>query len=352
MKHLLNVCLLAFALVSLPAAARAATFAGPPDTFYGLDLGTDSVFVRLNLRKAGDFTGTMDVAGVGHNVIKGTLDVSGSFSGVATPSQTPFNILISGSTPSTYLLTGSAAGKTFEGFPIAHVKGQTVAQQGLYTAYLAASGTTPVPLIGYATMRISKAGATMISGKLPDGTNFTAASNVIADGTSINLAMFDDRTLYDKKGRLTGFIEFLTGGVSGQFTWQKPATKGPYYPAPFSAAMSFTGFPFSKTVGDIFTSGTIEFSGGMLTSSTTQGFTVANKRMVTVNSPNPLNVKLSINGATAAVRGSFDFPGSAHTLVKYSGILLQDGTFPIALGYFRSPIVSGSGSFGYFEAVP
>ena len=90
----------------------------------------------------------------------------------------------------------------------------------------------------------------------------------------------------------------------------------------------------------------------MLTSSTSQGFTVANKRMVTVNAPNPLNVKLSINGTTAAVRGSFNFPGSTNTLVKYSGILLQDGTIPIALGYFRSPVVSGSGSFGYFEAGP
>jgi hypothetical protein len=352
MKYLSNPRLLALALLLVPAAARAATFSGPPDTFYAMDLGTDKVFVRLNLKNAGDFTGTMDLPGNSHNVLKGTLDVSGSFSGVATPSQTPFFIHITGSTPSTYLLTGSAAGENLDGFPIAHVKGQTVAQQGLYTAYLAASGTSIPVLIGNATMRVSKAGAVMVSGKLPDGTSFTAGSNLVADGTFFKFAMFNDRTLYNKKGRLTGFLEFITGGAGGQFAWQKPATKGAYYPAPFSAVMSFSGFPFSKSVGDAFTSGTIEFIGGMLTSSTSQGFTVADKRTVTVNSPNPLNVKLSINGSTAAVRGSFNFPDSTQTLVKYSGILLQDGTTPIAIGSFRSPIVSGSGSFGYFEASP
>jgi len=343
---------LALSLLLIPAAARAATFAGPPDTFYAIDISGDTVFVRLNLMKEGQFTGTMDLPGNSHNVLKGTLDVSGSFSGVATPSQTPYFLALTGSTHGTYALSGSAAGSIFLGFPLAHVKGQTVSQQGLYTSYIVATGTSITTLIGYATMRVSKTGAAMLSGKLPDGTSFTAASNVIADGTSLYLVMFDDRNVYNRKGRFSGYVQFLPSALSGEFMWQKPATKGPYYPAAFTANATLTGYPFSKTIGDAFTTGTIEFIGGMITSSTSQGFTVANKRIITMDSPNPLNVKLSINGTTAAVRGSFNFPDSSHTLVKYSGILVQDGTVPLAGGYFRSPIVSGSGSIGFFEAFP
>jgi len=344
---------LALSLLLIPAAAHAATFAGPPDNFNALDIGTDKVFVRLNLMNAGKFIGSMDFAGGTHNTIKGTLDVSGSFSGTAIPSQTPYILVLTGSTHSTYLLTGSAAGKEFEGFPFAHIKGQTVTQQGIYTSYIVTTSTTPVPLIGYATLRVGKTGATMLSGKLPDATSFTAGGNVLAYGTSTYLVIFNDRALYNKKGLFSGYIEFNAGNISGpSFLWQKPMTKGPYYPDPFTASAAITGFPYSKAMGDLFTSGTTEFFGGMLTSSTAQAFTVANKRIVTVNSPNPLNMKLAINGATAAFRGSFNFPDSTHTLVKYSGILLQEGTVPLSVGYFRSPIVSGSGSIGYFEALP
>jgi hypothetical protein len=281
------------------------------------------------------------------------LDVSGSFAGTAIPSQTPYTLVLTGSTHSTYVLSGSAGGKTFEGFPFAHVKGQTVTQQGVYTAYMVTTGTAVVPLVGYATIRVGKTGATMISGKLADATSFTAGGNVLAYGTSTYLVMFNDRALYNKKGLLTGYLLFNgTSSISAQLLWQKPMTKGPYYPGAFSANEALTGYTYSKAAGDLFTSGTIGFYSGILTSSTSQGFTVANKRMVTVNSPNPLNVKLSINGATGAVRGSFNFPDSTQTLVKYSGILLQEGTSPFAVGYFRSPIVSGSASFGYFVTSP
>ena len=209
--------LLALSLLLSPAAARADTFAGPPDTFYAIDVSGDRVYVRLNLMKAGRFTGTVDTVGGSHNVIKGTLDVSGSFSGTTIPSQTPYFVTITGSTPSTYLLTGSASGAIIEGFPLAHVKGQAVAQQGLYTSYLVATSTSPSPVVGYATIRVTKTGATMLSGKLPDGTTFTAASNVVADGTSLTLAVIDDRTLYNKKGSLSGYLEFSPTIIAGGF---------------------------------------------------------------------------------------------------------------------------------------
>ena len=237
------------------------------------------------------------------------------------------------------------------------MKGHPLAQAGMYTSYLQDTGTGPIPAsYGYATLHISKTGAAMLSGKLPDGSGFTASSNVVAEGTSAYIVILNDQSLYNRKGGLTGYFEFSPLGFGGIFAWEKPLTKGPYYPTAFNTLVGIEGFPYSKTIGNTLTSGTIEFLGGMLAGSgTSAGFTFSNKRYV-FNPPNPLNVKLAINAATGAVKGSFDFPqtasSSSHPLVKYSGLLLQDGTTAVAIGHFRSPIVSGSGTLGIFEAIP
>ena len=108
---------------------------------------------------------------------------------------------------------------------------------------------------------------------------------------------------------------------------------------------------YSKATADTLTSGTIAFSGGMLATTGSQAFTVSSKGVVTITPPNPADVKLSIDSANGAVRGSFDFPRlvagkTINSTVKYSGILLQDGTTPVIVGYFLSPIISGSGLSG------
>jgi len=285
------------------------------------------------------------------------LNVSGSFSGAASPSQTPYWIAVTGSTPSTYALTGSTAGLALTGFPLAHMKGQTLPDVGTYNAALEITGTGFVPQgFGYAKVHVGKTGASSISGKLPDGTSFTAAGALLADGTIAQLFVVDDRSLYNRKGGLSGYVAFEGPLSTGRLSWQKPPITGPYYPAGFSAQVQEIGYPFSKSTGNLLTTGTISFTGGMLANSgTNAGFTFSNKRYV-FNPPNPLNVKLAIDPVTGAMKGSFDFPQmvSGKTVaVKYNGLLLEDGTTPVAaVGYFLSPVISGSGSSGSVEAAP
>jgi len=358
-RNLFHNLLFTLSLLTLPAVTQASpppapAFSGLPATFIGSDFSPSngSLYLKLSLAREEKFTGRFDIPGGSRNVIRGTLDVSGSVSGVTTPSQTPYWLKVTGSTPSTYVITGSTAGQGFVGLPLAYMKGHSLTQAGTYTAVLEVSGTGAAPTgFGFGTLHVSKTGATMFAGKLPDGTSFTASSNVVADGTSAYLLILNDQSIYNRKGLLTGFLAFQPMGLMGDFTWQKPVTKGPYYPAAFSVSASLTGFPYSKTVSDVLTSGTMELIGGMLQSSgTLAGFTVSNKRFV-FNPPNSLNLKLSINAATAAVKGSFDFPGT-NSKVKLNGLVLQDGTIPVTLGYFRSPIISGSASTGFFEALP
>jgi len=191
----------------------------------------------------------------------------------------------------------------------------------------------------------------MLSGKLPDGTGFSVASNILADGTSVYLLIFSDQNVYNRKGVFTTFFEVLPTSLTGFSTWQKPVTKGPYLPIAINADVSVAGYPYSKAIADTLTSGTMELLEGMLpVSGTAAGFTVTDKHFV-FTPPNPLNVKLSINSATAAVRGSFDFPGT-HSKVKLNGLVLEDGTTAVAIGYFHSPVISGNAALGVFEALP
>jgi len=350
-KYLLALFLLAFLIV--PAASHAVpppAFSGPPTAFAGLDPGTAKAFVRLNLAKGGKFTGVLDFTGGTHNTIRGTLGVTGSFAGIANPSKTPFTLVLTGSTVSTYLLTGSAAGINFEGFPLAYMKGQTVTEAGRYTSVIEVTGTGDVPRgFGYATVNVSKTGAGSVSGKLPDGTGFTMSGKIVAAGTTTHLLVLDDRNLDNKKGYYAGLLEFAPSHeIIGDFQWLKPVTKSPYYPAGFSTTAIEEGFLYSKSVAP-FTggSGTMLFTAGNLSSTGTATFAISSTGMVSVNSPNPLDVKLSFNRNTGSFGGTFIFPNtSAGKPVKYKGQVLQDGTTSLAFGYFLSPLTNGTGASG------
>jgi hypothetical protein len=337
--------LVSLLLLIVPAAAQASSYSGPPATFVGLGSNLNA-YLKVDLMKEGKFTGDLDLVGGPHSAIKGTLDLTGSFSGTATTGATPYTLQLTGTNPSTYLLTGSAAGYTISAFPLAYSKGQTASEEGRYNTFVISSGTGTVPRgFGWAVLSVGKTGAGRISGKLPDGTGFSASSNMVADGTTAHLLVLEDRNLYNKGGVLLGYIGIETGITGADFVWQKPITKGPYYPAAFSTIVTAEGFLYSKAKGIPFTSGTIEFASAALATTGTQTFTVSSKGVATVNSPNPSHVKLSINPATGAVTGSFDFPHmvagkSVNSIVKYSGLLLQSGTTGAAYGYFI-PCLSG-----------
>jgi len=72
--------------------------------------------------------------------------------------------------------------------------------------------------------------------------------------------------------------------------------------------------------------------------------------MVSLNPPNPLNVKLSFNRNTGSFGGAFIFPNtSAGKPVKYKGQVLQDGTTSLGFGYFLSPLTNRTGASGVVQ---
>lgn len=344
-------------------------FAGPPENFAGL-LSTGKVLLTLNLSKYGVFTGVLDFASGDHDALKGTVDSAGFFSGTTGAKKTPYSLRITGSTPATYLLTGSAEGQQIIAYPAAYSSTGTATEEGTYNVLLSdstVSDTIPAG-IGHATVTIGKTGSAKITGNLGDGTAFTSGGYIVS-GSSVHEFIVYKRGLYKSPtGLFSGVLDFnfvptpvglkplivpTVIEITGNLLWRKPSVGGDYYPDGFSTTAAAQGLLYSKTAGIPFTSGTLSITGGILGSTgTSQAFTVTSTG-VDVSSPNPNDVKLTINKTTGAVSGSFKYevPTSRTPkleTINFSGLLLQDGTDSEAAGYFQSPVVSGTGLFGSF----
>jgi hypothetical protein len=277
--------------------------------------------------------------------ISGSLNSAGDFSGTYGKPPRPYIVEVTGSTPGTYILTGSADGVMLTAYPAAYAKGQTVAELGKYTALLTGTDTSlNVPQgIGYATVTVAKTGAGSVTGKLGDGTSFSA-SNVLVAGTNGNELFIYDPNIYGKKGLVSGYLQFgnpPNGAFLGMLLWEKSPHKGTYYADGFDTTLSVAGDLYDKTAPIPFTSGTLTLTGGGLLTTGTASFTVTPSGDVTIASPNKLKIKVS----TGAVSGSF-LPDGATKPVSFSGLWLQDPNDPRAGGYFLSPVVSGTGLSG------
>jgi hypothetical protein len=355
-RHLLVILFLAAA--ARPITSSAATFSGPPAKFVGITAFAAS-YVTFDLAAGGKFTGVINLPQKPRFVMRGTLDVTGSFSGTTDTGKAPFYVLVGGSTPSTYIVTGSADGLPFEGFPLAYSKGQTATETGTYTSFMTATGTASgVPKgAGYATLTVAKSGAVRMRGKLPDGTSFTAASYVLAEGTSTHILILYDGNIYHKKGYFYDVMpDILPATFVGDFAWMKMPDNSPYYPAGFTAQGDNNGFRYNRMPSP-FTSGSGDFiiAGGGLATTGTGTFTVSSSGKITINPPNSSNIKVSIDDATGAAKGSFDYPhivGSrtVNSKVRFGGLLLETATdSSVVVGGFLSPVTSGSGSGGSVE---
>jgi hypothetical protein len=293
----------------------------------------------------GKFTGKLITADPNTYSLSGSFNSTGFFSGGYGKPPQPYILQVTGSTPGTYLLTGSASGNTLTAYPAAYSKGQTAAELGKYTALLAATGTgAAIPQgTGYGTLTVTKTGAGSIAGKLADGTSFSASSILVAGSAGNELIVFDPN-LYKKMGLLSGVLQFgvpAIGQIDGTLLWEKPFGTGSYYAAGFGTTLNTEGASFAKGAPLPFASGTLTFSGGGLASTGTDSFTVTPTGAVTIAKP----TKLAIKATTGAVSGSFK-PAGATKAISFSGLLLQDGTNTRAAGYFLGPVENGAGSSG------
>jgi hypothetical protein len=324
---------------------KAPPFVGAAESFVGIS-PSGFAGLTLSLQANGRFTGKL-MAYPGSYSISGSLNSAGYFAGTYGKPPVAYSITVTGSTPGTYLLTGSSNGSELSAYPDAYAKGQTVAELGKYTALFTGTDTSPaIPQgTGYATVTVSKTGAGSVTGKLADGTSFSSSSVLVAGSNGNELFIFDPN-IYSKKGLLSGILQFGNppdGAFTGTLLWQKAPHKGTYYAAGFQSVLSATGalYTYDKTNPVPFTTGTVTFSGGGLEGPVMQPFTVSDKGIVTTGTT---AVKLTIKGSTGAVSGSFKPDGSTKA-ISFSGLLIQQPA-PIAGGYFLGPVVSGTGLSG------
>ena len=302
--------------------------------------------LTVALAKTGKFTGKLVTYGTATYSLSGSFSNSGTFTGQAGKPPVPIALQLTGSTASTYVLTGSALGKTIIAYPAAYLKGQVVTELGAYTTLL--SGTDPSASIpqgtSYGTVTISKTGAGSLVGKLADGTSYSASSILVLGTGGHELIVFDPN-IYSKKGLLSGVLNFSAGQDTGPFLWIKAPKKGTYYAAGFDTLLAATGGIFNKTLPLPFTNGTVTLSAGGLATTGTAAFTLTAKGAGTILDANVTKAKLSVKPTTGAVTGSFVPPGGTKA-ISFAGLLLQDGTNSRAAGYFLGPVVSGTGYSG------
>jgi len=363
--------ILTLALLALPLAVRAAAphFTGPPASFAGI-YSNNRGALTVTLSANGKFTGKGSEYPGKTISLHGTLGASGTFSGVFGNPAVPYGITLTGTSLGTYILTGSTGGREIVAYPNLYSKtNPTVAAK--YTTLI--TGTDPSLAVpqgtGYATINISKTGAGSVSGKLADGTSFTA-SGVLVNGTSGPELVVFDQNIYGHKGLIAGSLNVSrllsavvfqnqvavqTGLVPspdaayGNLLWDKQAKKGSYYAAGFSTTVYDNGYLYSKGLGVPFTTGTATIGGGGLSSAVEQPFTVTSAGVVTISGTNPNNVKLSFKTSTGAISGSFEPVPGKKPKVNFRGLLVQYPDDAIGGGYFLGPVVSGTGLSGYIE---
>ncbi len=310
--------------------------------------GTNQALLTLSVTAKGAFTGKFTTAGVVEK-LKGAFTQYGTFSGAtvtlsanaAVPGVSGTVTTVTTGGPVNYLVQSSLLG-TFK--PATLPPGLA----GAYTAMLPAlSGTDPsLPHApGYGTMTVSTKGAVHLSGKLGDGTPFTAAAQLNADGKTWTL--FD--LLYGKKthGTIAGTMTFETlpgSDADGAINWIKPPqATGVYYPTGFAAS---TGVLAAKYGAAPFTTGTgIAIGGGNLPiDDVTDSLTISSKDKVTITGADA-GVKVTLTLATGAFTGTFLDPANSNAKTPFGGVIYEKPSAD-GFGLFLGTDQSGSVEIG------
>jgi len=225
-------------------------------------------------------------------------------------------------------------------------------QTGRYTLVLAAdpstTGSSAPQGNGYAAIVVSTNGSATVSGRLADGTPYSATGRVTRAGT---LAIYTVPSGAPSGSRLFGSVTFRSTDVSdidGAFVWKKGAkSRDPYYPAGFSAQLPSVGSLYVQPVAGLqpmdATPGTATagLGDGNLTQPLAVPVTVTNSDKATMVTPGMPKLSLEINRTSGTVSGSFVMPnGSVSRGVR--GVVFQKQNS--AYGYFR-----GIDQCGYFS---
>jgi len=201
--------------------------------------------LQITVSSLGAFTASIALDGTAY-AFTGGLSVTGAFTGAVGPGTASVPVTLDLSLDGSGVLSGAINGENFTAYHPAYVKGQTVMQAGKYTVSLQATTAGPsVPQgTGHGTMTVSATGAVRLAGKLADGTPFTVAEPLVVNGNSKSQLLFCDKSLYSKKGSLSGSITFETltnSACDGALQWIKPPGNTGPYQAGFATGVSALG---------------------------------------------------------------------------------------------------------------
>jgi uncharacterized repeat protein (TIGR02543 family) len=236
--------------------------------------------------------------------------------------------------------------------PVAPMLNPPVTWPGSFTADLSAS-TPPSGLdgFGWVTTKVTTDGTARFAGALPDGTRWSSAQPLVADGTVPVYAV-----LYGRKGSMFGSVQFTGSPVTlaSTVSWYRPANfPGPRFSAGWPGGVSLTlgggvWTPFKLNVtwplpGLAATSGGAHLwaSGGGLSPSLDWAatFALATGRVAVIPAPSGATATVTPSVANGFFTGSFKLSPTA-VPTNFSGVLLSGGN--CARGFFFTPTGTGA----------
>ncbi len=338
---------------AMPATAQWMANFEPSSTYEGTYTGlfaasspadASSGLLGITLGANGKFTGEFLIGGTKYS-IKGTFDPSDT-ANITIPRRGPppislaLTLNLSGATP---VVTGSAGDGTWTSavstdYSPVFTKADPSARAGAYTVALYSStGNQMAPAgTGYASLNVKDTGVASVVGLLGDGTAFSSAATLGADGT---LTVYCP--LYARKGAIAGTIIFETGAnagfLTGTLNWWRPAgaSKGPYEGG-FTTTLGVAGSSYNAANGLPGTNGTLGFAGGALITPASQPFTLNADHQLVITKPSALSATFSLSPKTGVFSGKFLDGGKKEA---YRGVILQ--AQDTMAGFFLDPAGSG-----------
>ena len=332
--------------------------------YYGiLTTGSDvqSGLVRLSLSGKGLFTGRVQYNGKAWS-FSGKLGANGMATVTIPHSGTPpLTITVQADlTGNSGQITGTISGGTGDlSFVLSqstyNAKKNAAPEAGRYTLVLTpdptTTGTDSVPQgNGYAVIVVNANGAATVTGRLADGTAYSAMGHVANDHT---LAIYTVPSGAPAHSSLNGLLTFQTTDVSdlqGTLTWTKGAKTGAaFYPAGFATQLPTLGSLYVRPKAGV---QPMDLSAGTVTAGLGDGnlaqpinvpVTLTQTDKATMVTPGLPDVTFTISPISGTINGSFVMPNGTVTH-PIKGVVFQKQK--AAFGYFK-----GLDQYGYFSLV-
>jgi hypothetical protein len=278
------------------------------------------------LTRTGRFSGALRIGGRTF-VLRGAFGIDGTSTLFVRLGDEPLQLHLRLATASSFgEIIASIEGPGFTGdFTLvraAFSSGRRAPQAGVYSAFLEPDVTLPEQGVGYALMTVSVTGATLVRGKLPDGTAWSFAAKMREDG---RLPLFVPIYRAAARGVLAGEIVFSPAtapafDTMGSLVWIKSGPGG------FTGSVAFDGGTYVRPLAPaplLATSApapnaVLTFVGGGLGTPLVNDVHLSRALAVAVHPPNTAAIRCVTNRMTGFFRGSFHRPGDLKT-VTFSG---------------------------------